>query len=108
MPTQPTEDRLAIAADPTDRGARLVMRGRLDTATAAAAAIAIDRRLAPGKELHVDLTEVTYIDPAGLRTLVGAHGRASSVACAWRLTAPRSPAGRRPLERSGTLQALTR
>lgn len=108
MPAEASEERLAIAADPTDRGARLVLRGRLDVATAAAAAIAIDRRLGPGKEVHVDLSEVTYIDHAGLRTLIGAHGRASSVACAWRLTAPRSPSGRRPLERTGTLQALTR
>jgi anti-anti-sigma factor len=50
-------------------------RGEVDMATMAAFQQTLDRGIDTGRDLVVDLSELTFIDAAGLRALARAAGR---------------------------------
>lgn len=62
-------DRFEVRRD-DDR--RLVLRGELDVAAAAALSEAIHEILEAGGSITLDLHQVTFIDSTGLRTIIGA------------------------------------
>ncbi|MFT3852767.1 MAG: STAS domain-containing protein [Ilumatobacteraceae bacterium] len=66
-----------------------------------AAIVEQERRLVPGHSIVIDLTDVTFIDSSGLRSLLGASRRAGERAGAVVLRSP-SPSVRRLLEITGT------
>jgi anti-sigma B factor antagonist len=76
---------LTLVAGPGDDGDRaLTVTGEIDMSNAAEFGAALDRELAPGTRLTVDLTGVTYLDSAGIAVLFDRAG-----AYDLRLVAPR-------------------
>ena len=66
----------AFSVDVDDAGAgraRLVASGELDVASVPVLREALERHRATRGELVVDLSDVTFIDSAGLRLLIQAH-----------------------------------
>ena len=61
-------------------GGRITVEGEVDCSTAPQLAACLDSALTSGSaEVVVDLTAVTFLDSAGLHTLVSAHGRATGL-----------------------------
>lgn len=73
-----------VASAGDDRDRILTVTGEIDMSNAAGFGAALDRELAAGSSLTVDLTGVTYIDSAGVAVL---FDRAATHDL--RLTAPR-------------------
>jgi anti-sigma B factor antagonist len=66
-----------ITVTPT-AGGRIAVAGEVDCSTAPQLAACLESVLAAAPpEVVVDLTEVTFMDSAGLHTLVTAHGQAT-------------------------------
>ena len=87
---------------PTPHGAVLTAVGVLDIATTPELRTRLDEALADGPDaLTVDLTDVTFIDSSGLRSLLGASRRADERSGQVVLRSP-SPAVQRLLEITGT------
>ena len=76
------------------------LKGRLDTATAAAAETRILAMLEGGGKVVADLAEVHYVSSAGLRVLLKAAKQAKAAGGAFALAAPQPPV-REVLEISG-------
>ena len=55
-----------------ERSLRLRVRGELDLATSPALGETLEREIRDGKSVVVDLSDVTFIDSAGLHTLMRA------------------------------------
>ena len=71
-----TSDPELISVTPS-AGGRVSVAGEVDCSTAPRLAACLDATLASGPdELVVDLTEVTFLDSAGLHALVTAHAQA--------------------------------
>lgn len=68
---------LTLVSGPGDDGDRvLAVTGEIDMSNAAEFGAALDRELAPGSAVTVDLTGVSYLDSAGVAVLfdrVGEH-----------------------------------
>ena len=63
-----------------DGGTEIELRGEIDLATVSTLrAAVIDAVVAGARRVHLMLDGVTYIDSAGLGTLVGAHRRLAAV-----------------------------
>ncbi|WP_033262476.1 STAS domain-containing protein [Amycolatopsis vancoresmycina] len=61
---------LTLVSDPGDDGDRvLAVTGEIDMSNAAEFGAALDRELAAGPAVTVDLTGVTYLDSAGVAVL---------------------------------------
>lgn len=76
---------LTLVASAGDDGARiLTVTGEVDMSNAAELGAALDRELAGGTTLTVDLAGVTYLDSAGIAVLFG-----RATAHDLRLSAPR-------------------
>jgi anti-anti-sigma factor len=69
-------------------------RGEVDMATVAAFERALDRGLDTGHDLVVDLSELTFIDVAGLRVLAVAADRIGRQGRRLRLSRPNRNVGR--------------
>ncbi len=66
---------LTLVGGPGDDGARaLSVTGEIDMSNAAAFGAALDRELAAGPAVTVDLTGVTYLDSAGVAVLFDRAG----------------------------------
>ncbi len=70
----PANDPLQVHSEPIDGGVRVVLAGELDMATSDRLRDALDRAVAGGGRVQLDLSRVTFIDSYGLRILVSAHG----------------------------------
>ncbi|WP_456551153.1 STAS domain-containing protein [Blastococcus sp. SYSU D00813] len=90
----------------TDAGGRVAVTGEVDCSTAPRLTSCIDSLLAAApRELVVDLTEVTFLDSAGLHALVTAHARAERTGTRLRvLVATR--AALRPIQVTGLWDVL--
>ena len=76
----PSPDLMSVSTARSDAGARVAVVGEVDCSTAPGLASCLDSLLeSPPAEVVVDLTEVTFLDSAGLHTLVTAHGRATKL-----------------------------
>lgn len=80
--------------------------GELDRASAAIAHLALDRAGSEATETVLDLSEVEFLDAAGLRFLISAQRRARSARRRLIVCRP-SLAVRRMLELSGVLPVLS-
>ncbi|MEV4055272.1 STAS domain-containing protein [Amycolatopsis sp. NPDC049688] len=66
---------LTLVSGPDDDGDRvLAVRGEIDMSNAAEFGAALDRELAAGPAVTVDLTGVTYLDSAGVAVLFDRAG----------------------------------
>ena len=98
MATPPEE--FSIAARAGDGRTVLTVRGELDLATAPELEEQIDEALDGGREVVLDLRELTFMDSTGLRALAQANWRAEE--CGVTLAIIRgSPQIERVLEISG-------
>jgi anti-anti-sigma factor len=69
-----------------DRDLRIVRPvGELDISTAGELTTVVERECSGQADLVVDLSELTFLDCAGLRILLYAHARANSNGCSLRL-----------------------
>jgi anti-sigma B factor antagonist len=64
--------------------------GEIDIATADA----VESQLAHNRDTILDLTQVTFMDSTGLRTVVGAHNRLKEANCRLRIVIPDGPVER--------------
>ncbi|WP_158548665.1 STAS domain-containing protein [Blastococcus sp. TF02A-26] len=72
-----TPDLLSVTSS---AGGRITAVGEIDCSTAPRLATCLDSVLAAAPaEVVVDLSQVTFLDSAGLHTLVTAHGRATGL-----------------------------
>ena len=89
-----------LVIESTERPGGYRLRGEVDLAAADALAKTLQRATAHEETLHLDITDVTFLDSIGLavviRTALALEGRGSLV-----LTGARPPV-RRVLEHSGT------
>jgi len=67
----------------------LRLRGEVDIATVDAFDLALERAMDAGSDLVVDLSDLTFIDIGGLRTLAAAADRMNDDGRSLRLTSPR-------------------
>lgn len=59
----------AVEVEPSGDALRVILRGELDAATAPQLAAALARAASPGRDLALDLGELTFIDSSGLRVI---------------------------------------
>jgi anti-anti-sigma factor len=82
-------DRFSTAVDKHGPNQFIVaVAGELDLAHADGLADELDRLIAPGALIVVDAQELTFMDSAGLRTLLHANARAETADATLRLAAP--------------------
>ena len=67
----------------------LRLRGEVDIATVDALDLALERAMDAGSDLVVDLSDLTFIDIGGLRTLAAAVDRMTDDGRSMRLASPR-------------------
>jgi anti-anti-sigma factor len=89
--------------DEAREGERVVVRvrGEIDMATGPLLSSALTRAAAQASEVHVDLSDVQFMDSTGLSALVTAHQALDRLV----IVCPPGP-GRRALEVSGLLKLL--
>ena len=76
----PSPELMSVTTERSDAGARVAVAGEVDCSTAPRMSACIEALLsAAPAEVVVDLTEVTFLDSAGLHALVTAHGRAQGL-----------------------------
>ncbi|WP_409332193.1 STAS domain-containing protein [Trujillonella humicola] len=97
---------MSVTTARTESGASVSVRGEVDCSTAPRMRDCIDSLLAAApRELVVDLTEVTFLDSAGLHALVTARSRADEAGARLRvLVATR--AALRPIQVTGLWDVL--
>ena len=101
-----TDGRLSIEVSSDEGGSTLALSGEVDPYTTEQLDAAIDEALATDPRLVLDLAGVTFIDSAGLRSLIRAQRAAESTAGSLVLRAPRSST-LRVLEITGLTDELT-
>lgn len=101
-----TDGRLTIDAQPAGGGNLLVLEGEVDPHTTEQLDQAVDAALASGTELVLELSGVTFIYSAGLRSLIRAQRRAEDAGGSLVLRSPR-PSTLRVLEITGLTDELT-
>lgn len=102
-----TDGRLTIDAQPAGGGTLLVLEGEVDPHTTEQLDEAVDAALADaGGDLVLELSGVTFIDSAGLRSLIRAQRQVDEAGGSLVLRAPR-PSTRRVLEITGLTDELT-
>ncbi len=101
-----TDGRLTIDAQPAGGGTLLVLEGEVDPHTTEQLDHAVDGALASTTELVLELSGVTFIDSAGLRSLIRAQRRAEEAGGSLVLRSPR-PSTLRVLEITGLTDELT-
>ncbi|MGY1745614.1 STAS domain-containing protein [Blastococcus sp. SYSU D00695] len=102
----PVTELIAVTTSRSESGARVHVAGEVDCSTAPRLTESLDGVLddAPA-EVVVDLTEVTFLDSAGLHALVTAHGRAGRAGTRLRvLVATRAVL--RPIQVTGLAEVL--
>jgi anti-sigma B factor antagonist len=74
----PSLDFMSVTTARSDAGGRISVAGEVDCSTAPQLTASLESLLsAAPAEVVVDLTEVTFLDSAGLHALVTAHARAA-------------------------------
>lgn len=101
-----TDGRLTIDSQPAGSGTLLLLEGEVDPHTTEQLDRAVDAALASATELVLELSGVTFIDSAGLRSLIRAQRLADQAGGSLVLRAPR-PSTRRVLEITGLTDELT-
>ena len=101
-----TDGRLTIEASTDEGGSTLTLDGEVDPHTTEQLDAAVDEALAADPRLVLDLGGVTFIDSAGLRSLIRAQRRAVGSSGSLVLRAPR-PSTLRVLEITGLTDELT-
>lgn len=101
-----TDGRLTIDAQPAGGGTLLVLEGEVDPHTTEQLDEAVDAALASAGDLVLELSGVTFIDSAGLRSLIRAQRQVDEAGGSLVLRAPR-PSTRRVLEITGLTDELT-
>jgi len=101
-----TDGRLSIDAQPAAGGTLLVLEGEVDPHTTEQLDEAVDAALASAGDLVLELSGVTFIDSAGLRSLIRAQRQVDEAGGSLVLRAPR-PSTRRVLEITGLTDELT-
>ncbi|MCB1016969.1 MAG: STAS domain-containing protein [Acidimicrobiales bacterium] len=101
-----TDGRLTIEAQTDGAGTILVLDGEVDPHTTEQLDGAIDEAFTADARLVLDLRGVTFIDSAGLRSLIRAQRRADDADGSLVLRAPR-PSTLRVLEITGLTDELT-
>jgi anti-sigma B factor antagonist len=99
-------DLMSVRTERSDAAGRVTVAGEIDCSTAPGLTACIDSLLAAEpREVVVDLTEVTFLDSAGLHALVSAHARATAAGARLRvLVATRAVL--RPIEVTGLWDVL--
>lgn len=100
----PSEGVLAIDEQEVEGVRTLTVRGELDLATGPQLLAHVNAK-APGVTVVLDLTEVQFIDSTGLRSLLSAKAEVERQGGQFRIEGM-SPAARRLLEVTGTLEHL--
>lgn len=102
----PSPELMSVSTVRTDAGGRVAVAGEVDCSTAPQLTSCIDSLLAAApREVVVDLTEVTFLDSAGLHALVTAHAGAERAGARLRvLVATR--AALRPIQVTGLWDVL--
>ncbi len=102
----PFSELISVTTTRSASGARVTVGGEVDCSTAPRLSACIESCLAAAPaELVVDLSEVTFLDSAGLHALVTAHGRAQGLGVRLRvLVATRAVL--RPIQVTGLEQVL--
>ena len=101
-----TDGRLTIDAQSSGGGTLLVLEGEVDPHTTEQLDEAVDAALADAGDLVLELSGVTFIDSAGLRSLIRAQRQVDEAGGSPVLRAPR-PSTRRVLEITGLTDELT-
>lgn len=101
-----TDGRLTIDAQSSGGGTLLVLEGEVDPHTTEQLDEAVDAALADAGDLVLELSGVTFIDSAGLRSLIRAQRQVDEAGGSLVLRAPR-PSTRRVLEITGLTDELT-
>ena len=101
-----TDGRLTIDAQRAGGHTLLVLEGEVDPHTTEQLDRAVDDALVGAADLVLELSGVTFIDSAGLRSLIRAQRRVEEADGALVLRHPR-PSTRRVLEITGLIDELT-
>ena len=101
-----TDGRLTIDAQSSGGGTLLVLEGEVDPHTTEQLDEAVDAALADAGDLVLELSGVTFIDSAGLRSLIRAQ-RQVDVKPGGHPPRPPGPPPRRVLETPGLTDELT-
>lgn len=101
-----TDGRLTIERRTDAVASTLLLDGEVDPHTTEQLDQAVDEALQTGAHLVLDLSGVTFIDSAGLRSLIRAQRRADEAEGSLVLRAPR-PSTMRVLEITGLTDELT-
>jgi anti-sigma B factor antagonist len=97
---------MSVTTVRTDAGGRIFVSGEIDCSTAPQLSACIDSLLsAAPAEAVVDLSEVTFLDSAGLHALVTAHARAMALGVRLRVLVA-SRAVERPIQVTGLWDVL--
>jgi stage II sporulation protein AA (anti-sigma F factor antagonist) len=67
-----SDDLLRVDTDTSDARVRVAVAGEVDPATAPRLEAALDAAVATGRQVVVDLSEVSFMDSSGLRVLLAA------------------------------------
>lgn len=100
-----TDGRLTIGSSANESTVTLTLAGEVDPHTSDQLDQAVDDALVDGTRLVLDLGGVTFIDSAGLRSLIRAQRRSDEVGGSLVLRAPR-PSTLRVLEITGLTDEL--
>ncbi len=101
-----TDGRLSIEASTDEGGSTLTLSGEVDPHTTEQLDAAVDGALDADPRLVLDLGGVTFIDSAGLRSLIRAQRQAEEASGSLVLRSPR-PSTLRVLEITGLTDELT-
>jgi anti-sigma B factor antagonist len=99
---------LTTTVDVSDGCARVVAAGEIDLYTAPRFAEALESAAAAMPRLHVDLTEVAFMDSTGLRCLLQARARADQAGGQVALELADGSAVQRLLDLAGVLPMFER
>lgn len=101
-----TDGRLTIEASTDEGGSTLTLDGEVDPHSTEQLDAAVDDALVAGPRIVLDLSGVTFIDSAGLRSLIRAQRMATEASGSLVLRGPR-PSTLRVLEITGLTDELT-
>jgi len=79
-----------ISSEESDGWLVVAPAGELDIATSDA----LDRALAQNRDTILDLSDVSFMDSTGIRTIVGVHNRLKEAGNRFRLVVPAGPVAR--------------
>lgn len=89
-----------------DAAVRVAVSGEIDVASAPRLEEHLERELSAGRDVELDLAQVSFIDSSGIRVLIGASRGSAEGGGAFALCEPLPDQVRRVLELTGVLAQL--